>query len=390
MKIIIFYASNSGSTYLTGQIIQEVLENADNEVILKHARHSVPQDLKDFEFVIFGSPSWKVEGKEGQPHEFMQEFLGKLSAGDLVVDIASNDSTLLQAYPKSGLNLVGIDPTGKKFKKYYPKHIDLITEFFPSATFAKKYQGKKAKIITSIAMFYDLHDPVEFARNIYNNLADNGVWVFEQSYLPTMLKMLAYDTICHEHIEYYALGQIKYILGKAGLKIIDIEFNNINGGSFSVTATKKDSKYQENTKLINSILKQEEIDGINSLSRYYQFAKDIDIHRDKLRKFIDKTNKSGKKIFGYGASTKGNVILQYCGIFPKDIPYIAEVNENKFGSFTPGSLIPIISEQEAKKLNPDYFMVLPWHFRDNIVEREKKFLESGKHLFFPLPELLIV
>lgn len=313
----------------------------------------------------------------------------KLSSGDLIVDIASNDGTLLRAYPKLGLNLVGIDPTGNKFKQFYPEQINLIPEFFPSTTFKNKFKKKKAKIITSIAMFYDLEDPISFAQNIFENIASDGIWVFEQSYLPTMIKMLAYDTICHEHIEYYALGQIKYILDRANLKIIDVEFNAINGGSFSVVAVRKDSKYKENTTLINKIIKQEENSGINDFQLYGQFANDIDIHRNKLRGFIHKTNKSGKNIFGYGASTKGNVILQYCGITSKNIPYIAEVNENKFGCFTPGSLIPIISEEEAKKLNPDYFMVLPWHFRDNIVAREKEFLAQGKHLFFPLPKLSI-
>lgn len=314
----------------------------------------------------------------------------ELSTDDLIIDIGSNDSILLQAYPKSGLNLVGIDPTGEKFKEYYPSHIKLISEFFPSPTFKKEYGNKKAKVITSIAMFYDLKDPVGFAQNVYDNLDDNSIWVFEQSYLPAMLNMLAYDTICHEHLEYYALKQIKYILDKANFKIIDVEFNSINGGSFSVLATKRESKYTENSNLVNKILIDEEKKGINNINIFKTFDEKIKIHKDQLREFIDKTNKDGKKILGYGASTKGNVILQYCGITKKDIPCIAEVNEHKFGCYTPGTLIPIVSETEAKKLNPDYFMILPWHFKDNIIEREKQFLASGYHLFFPLPKLMVI
>lgn len=310
----------------------------------------------------------------------------KLSGQDVIVDIGSNDSTLLQSYPKRGLTLVGIDPTGKKFKEFYPEHIELIPEFFPSVKFEKKYKNKKAKVITSIAMFYDLDDPIDFAQKVFDNLDDNGVWVFEQSYMPTMLKMLAYDTICHEHIEYYSLKQIKYILDKTDFKIIDLEFNNINGGSFSVMAAKKLSRYKENSKLVSKVLEQEQKMGLSTTRIFREFNGKIKTHRDQLKEFIDKTNKSGKKILGYGASTKGNVILQYCNLTKKDIPCIAEVNVHKFGCFTPGTLIPIVSESEAKKLNPDYFMVLPWHFKDNIIEREKKFLASGHRLFFPLPK----
>ena len=313
----------------------------------------------------------------------------ELSADDLIVDIGSNDSTLLQAYPKAGLILVGIDPTGKKFKQYYPSRINLISEFFPSSAFKKKYGNRKAKIITSIAMFYDLDNPVSFAQDVYDNLDDKGVWVFEQSYMPTMLDRLAYDTICHEHTEYYALKQIKYILDKTNFKIVDVEFNSTNGGSFSVLAAKKGSKYRENTGLVRKILTDEEKKGLNHTDIFKQFNKKIKTHRDLLREFIHKTNEGGKKILGYGASTKGNVILQYCNLTKKDIPCIAEVNVRKFGCFTPGTLIPIVSEDEAKKLNPDYFMVLPWHFKDNIIEREKKFLAAGHHLFFPLPKLLV-
>ncbi|MCX6113047.1 MAG: class I SAM-dependent methyltransferase, partial [Proteobacteria bacterium] len=228
------------------------------------------------------------------------------------------------------------------------------------------------------------------ASNIYDNLDDNGLWVFEQSYMPTMLENNSYDTICHEHLEYYSLKQIKYILDKTGLKIVDVEFNGINGGSFSVIAAKKQSKHHESTSLIDKILNHEKTIGLSSSRPFDAFNQRILKRREELLAFFDLCGKDKKVVFGYGASTKGNVLLQFCKITQKQMPYIAEVNEDKFGCYTPGTNIPIISETEAKKMPFDYFMVLPWHFRDNIIKRETQFLSSGKKFIFPLPNFEIV
>jgi len=316
--------------------------------------------------------------------------LVELEKGDLVIDIGSNDSTLLRSYSKKDLNYVGIDPAGGKFKKYYPGHIKLIPDFFSSKIVTKNVGELKAKVITSIAMFYDLEDPVDFAGQICEVLADDGIWVFEQSYLPAMLKMNAYDTICHEHLEYYCLKQIKWITDKVGLKIIDVEFNQINGGSFSVIAAKSHAPYIQNTSLIEKILQEEHDAGLYTLRPYEKFKERVYAHRNELNDFIRKINKDGGRVLGYGASTKGNVILQFCDITAKDIPFIAEVNSDKFGCYTPKTNISIISEEEAKSMKPDYFMVLPWHFRDNIIERENAHLKAGGKLLFPLPFIEVV
>ncbi len=314
-----------------------------------------------------------------------------VGSGDVVIDIGSNDSTLLQSYPKNGARLVGIDPTGIKFKSYYPAHIELIPTFFSKSAFEKSFGAtSKAKIISSISMFYDLENPVQFMKDIFDVLAPDGVWVLEQSYLPTMLKTLAYDTICHEHLEYYALKQIKWMADRVGFKIIDLEFNAINGGSFSLALAKKDSVYSEATQIVADTLKKENELGLHTMRPYNEFKVGIESHTKQLLAFFAEQSKLGKKVFGYGASTKGNVILQHCKITSQQMPCIAEVNENKFGCYTPGTKIPIVSEAAAKKQNPDYFLVLPWHFRDNIVEREGEFLKSGGKLVFPLPELQVV
>ena len=309
---------------------------------------------------------------------------------DLIIDVGSNDSTLLQQYPSdTGLVLTGIDPTGIKFKKYYPSHIGLIPDFFSAENINKKFPGKKAKVITSIAMFYDLEDPISFVKNIHAALADDGIWVFEQSYLPSMLETNSYDTICHEHLEYYALQQIKYMMDKVDFKIIDVQLNDANGGSFRITVAKNNSTYTVNKSVSDCEINEEKLQ-LDTLKPFENFRKSVEAHRKDLMTLLSDLKQKGKKILGYGASTKGNVVLQYCGLSVKDIPCIAEVNEDKYGSFTPFSHIPMISEKEARAMKPDYFLVLPWHFRKGILEKEKDFLRSGGKFIFPLPKIEIV
>jgi len=314
-----------------------------------------------------------------------------LGLNDLVIDIGSNDATLLKSYARNDITKVGIDPTGKKFKEYYTDDIILIDEFFPSSTFQSNFADKKAKIITSIAMFYDLENPLAFVRAIAETLHKDGIWHLEQSYLPSMLRTNAYDTICHEHLEYYTLGNIKYLLERCDLKIVDVQINDINGGSFAVTAShKKSNALPVNHAIINWLLSQEERMGVNTSKPFKDFEKRVFQHRADLKELIMSLINDGKKIIGYGASTKGNVLLQFCGFTENEIPYIAEVNEDKFGCFTPGTNIPIISEKEARAMKPDYFFVLPWHFKHNILAREEKFLSSGGRFIFPLPYIEII
>jgi hypothetical protein len=313
-----------------------------------------------------------------------------LAHGDLIIDIGSNDSTTLRAYPDRGLDFLGIDPTGVKFKNYYPSDVRLVPDFF-SATVVRNTVGpKKAKVVTSIAMFYDLEDPGKFMKEVAAVLAKDGVWVFEQSYLDSMLRTNSYDTICHEHLEYYGLKQIYRMTEDAGLKIVNVTFNDANGGSFRVTVSHKDSPYSENTAQVQSVLEKEDTEGLYSLRTYERFAAKVAEHKKIVRQFFAQAKAEGARVLGYGASTKGNVLLQYCGVTTRDIACIAEVNEDKFGSFTPGTLIPIVPEAAAHRMKPDYFLVLPWHFRAGILQREKPFMESGGKLVFPLPQLEIV
>ena len=313
-----------------------------------------------------------------------------LQSGDIVLDIGSNDATLLKHYSNEGLRRIGIDPTGVKFKEYYTGGIELIPDFFSATAFKKMVSDKKAKIITSIAMFYDLESPLSFIKQVAESLDDDGIWHLEQSYMPSMLRMNSYDTVCHEHLEYYSLTPIKRMLDQCDLKLLDVQMNSINGGSFALTVAKSNNSLKENQPIIEWFLSQEERMGLNTPKPFRDFEERVFKHRDDLMSLIQAITTDGKKVFGYGASTKGNVLLQFCGLSEKEIPCIAEVNPDKFGCFTPGTYIPIVSEAEAKAMSPDYFLVLPWHFKENILAREQEFLSKGGKFIFPLPEIEIV
>ena len=236
-----------------------------------------------------------------------------LHSGDFVLDIGSNDATTLKAYAAPGIRRVGIDPTGSKFREYYTEDIGLVPDFF-SADAYWSVAKQPARIVTSIAMFYDLEDPVGFVRQIASILADDGVWHFEQSYMPSMLRMNSYDTICHEHLEYYSLGALKKILAQAEMKIVDVTMNAVNGGSFAVTAAGRANRsIKPNQAVIDWLLAQEERMGLDTPKPYRDFEERVFRHREDLVRLIRALRADGKTILGYGASTKGNVLLQFCG-----------------------------------------------------------------------------
>lgn len=307
-------------------------------------------------------------------------------AGDLIIDIGSNDGTTLGAYPV-GCLLVGLDPTGDKFRRFYRPDIQLIADFFSADLVTRSYPGRKAKVVTSFSMFYDLEQPIAFMREVAEILDDEGIWVFEQSYMPTMLERDSYDTVCHEHLEYYGLTQIQWMAEKAGLKILDVEFNDVNGGSFSVTVAKCASTRPAATELIADVLRREHQAGLGGIEPYLDFARRAEKSRDALNDFLRQARSERKTVFALGASTKGNVVLQYCNISESDVAGVGEVNSDKFGSYTPGTLLPILPEDDVLARNPDYLLVLPWHFRDFFLGSPKF---RGRKLVFPLPHLEVV
>ena len=318
---------------------------------------------------------------------YHDELVGKVEweDEDIVLDIGSNDSTFLKFYPKERVR-VGIDPTGKQFAEHYTDEI-LIPDYFTATTFRNRFPTQKCKVVSSIAMFYDLPDPVQFAMDIESILCEEGVWTCEQSYLLNMLDTNSIDTICHEHLEYYALSQIKEIAVRARLKIIDIQFNSSNGGSFRVYFAKQSStRHQECNELIHSILLKEEQYAIRNRETYHNFHRRCHDEARRLKQFIQTIRENGKQIWIYGASTKGNCTLQFANITKEDIPFAVERNPKKFGKMTPTGTL-IISEEQMRENPPEYLLVLPWHFRKEIIERESVFLENGGSLIFPFPHL---
>ena len=234
---------------------------------------------------------------------------------------------------------------------------------------------------------YDLEDPIAFAKEIAGTLDVNGIWIFEQSYMPTMLKTNSFDTICHEHLDFYALTQINWILNEAELKVLDVEFNDVNGGSFSVTAAPVDSTHSVNDRVIAKTLNEERALCLDQKKTYEEFESRVALEKDAFLTFLRDAKAAGKSVCGLGASTKGNVLLQYYGITSDLISEIGEVNSDKFGSYTPGTLIPLIPESDLLDKNPDFLVVLPWHFREFFLKLPAL---KGRTIVFPLPNFEIV
>jgi hypothetical protein len=326
--------------------------------------------------------------------------LVRLKENDLWIDIACNDGTLLSYVPKN-LIRVGIDPVDDSYKIESEKQAHLIIQdYFSSDVFKKSKFGRlKAKVITSIAMFYDLENPKEFINDIVEVLDDDGLWVLQLSYTPLMLEQLAFDNICHEHIYYYSLFNIKRIFNDCGIEVVDVQLNDINGGSFRLYCMKSNSQknkfgtqpYRDVCNFrIKSLLEYEKTLKLDQFDTWLNFFDRIGELKQKTVSFIKQEKSKGKKIWGYGASTKGNTLLQYFELDNSLIDGIAERSIYKFGLKTVGSNIPIYSEDEMRKNKPDYLLVLPWHFINEFIERESDFLDNGGKFIVPCPKFEII
>lgn len=308
----------------------------------------------------------------------------------LALDIGCNDGTLLRALPGS-FSKIGVDPsnialTGKG-------DYEVVNDFFPSAALDSVLAGRTCDIVTSIAMFYDLEAPQTFVKQLKSVLSPDGIWIFEMSYMPLMLEMNSYDTICHEHLEYYSLAVIERLMRMCGMKVVKVGFNDINGGSIRCYATHADCyRYSTPENQIElSKVRQKEFELELDTDRPYRHFQDrIDKHKTELGDLIRKLRRDGKTIHVYGASTKGNTILQWCGLDGSLIPYAADRNPDKSGARTLGTDIAIISEEESRAMKPDYYLVLPWHFRKEFLEREASTIKAGTKFIFPLPEIEII
>lgn len=357
---------------------------------LVQMRHSVPPQ-------VLYSSYWYRSGVNQTMRDNLAgiaqtaEQLAGLQAGDLVLDIGCNDGTLLKAYRTPGIQRLGIDPSNV-VEHARAAGLQVVNDFFSAVALRSVYPEQKPKVITSIAMFYDLENPHLFVRDIKESLHEQGIWVLELSYLPTMLEMNSFDTICHEHLEYYSLAPMERLFVEHDLEVVDVTLNNINGGSFRIFvghAGRISPSAEAKARLQQLRLKEFEM-ALDTDAPYAVFRKNIKQIRKDLLAFLKKAKAQKKLVHGYGASTKGNTILQYCGITPGLVPAIADRNEDKWGSSTIATNIPIISEEESRKRRPDFYLVLPWHFIEEFKKRERDFLARGGRFLLPMPTVHLV
>lgn len=315
-----------------------------------------------------------------------------LKTGDTVVDIGSNDGTLLRSYQVPGIVKIGFEPAKNLVEEGSKGGNTIINNFFSAKEYVAKSKDK-AKVITAIAMFYDLVDPNSFVHDAADCLDENGIFIIQMAYQPLMLELNAFDNICHEHVEYYSLKSLEYLLKRHGLEVFDVELNDVNGGSFRVYIRHVGSKIGQSEQSMHDLEQlrsKEESDHSNELQAYVEFNDRIALLKEKTIEFVKAAIEKGQKVFAYGASTKGNTLLQYYGLNSDLVPFIAERNPRKYGLFTVGTNIKVISEEEARKLKPDYMIVLPWHFKNEFVAREHEYLNNGGKLVFPLPDFEII
>lgn len=322
------------------------------------------------------------------------ELVGGLESGDLVLDIGCNDGTLLDGYQDlapEGVEYLGIDPSDVT-RYAVEKGYTVVNELFGRDAFAGVYGDRRARVITSIAMFYDLESPQSFAADIAACLADDGVWVTEFSYMPTMLAMNSFDTVCHEHLEYYSLAVIERVLASSDLEVVRVELNDVNGGSIRIFAGHRGrhSVAPDQVERLEQMRSDESRAGLDTAAPYLDFKKRAEQVRDDLVALLGRLRDEGKVVHIYGASTKGNTTLQYCGVDTTLVSCAADRNPDKWTSETIVTGIPIVSEEESRAQNPDYYLVLPWHFLDEMVEREADFFARGGQFIIPLPEVRLI
>jgi|SRR3989338_8925161 len=318
-----------------------------------------------------------------------------LTSGDIVVDIGANDGTLLKGYRVEGIGKIAYEPSKNIVEYMQDPNIQLINDYFNAKAWTKKCGDKKAKAITAIGMFYDLEDPNAFMQDIQQVLDPEGIFIIQMMYLPSMLSQTDYDNIGHEHLEYYALGPMEYLFEKNGFEVCDAELNEINGGSFRVYVRHKGKgkslKLAPGAEARVQKMRDDEAKlGLYDKKIYDEFAARAEALKNQLVSLIKAEAAKGKVIYAYGASTKGNTTLQYCGLDYPLIRAAAERNPDKWGLKTVGTHIPIISEEQARKDKPDYFLVLPWHFMQEFREREKEFLKAGGKFLTPLPRVEVI
>ena len=360
--------------------------------------HSAPADYMYTHYWYRSGTNASMTNELRQIAESTQTQMN-LKKGEIFLDIGCNDGTLFK-FVDPRIIRIGFDPTTNVGREAEEHASLVIQDYFNYAAYKKsRYGNRKAKVVTSIAMFYDLEDPHVFVKNVSRILDKDGLWVIQMSYLPLMIRQLAFDNICHEHLEYYSLTSLKNLLDHHDLQIVDCQLNDVNGGSFRIYVRKNGADptkfatapYRDVARhRVESILVHEKTLGLDKKKIYFDFFKKIENLKKQTVSFIKKEHARGKTIWGYGASTKGNTLLQWFGLDNTLIEGMAERSPKKFGHKTVGTNIPIYSEEEMRKRKPNYLLILPWHFISEFKERESAYLKAGGKFIVPCPKFEIV
>lgn len=367
---------------------------------LLQLRHTVPAETMYEEY-------WYRSGTNQTMRDALADIsrsaatLVRLKDGDAVLDIGCNDGTLLGSYAVPGIHKIGFDPAQNLAVLSQQKADKVLVGFFDADRFLADpdLQGLRPKVVTSIAMFYDLEDPNKFVADIQRIMHPDGVWIVQMSYLPLMLKQNDFGNICHEHLEYYSLQSLEYLLNLHGFSVVDVELNDVNGGSLRALIRNRaadqeafgDEAYRKQAAERVSGLRAGEAElGLDHATPYLEFAKRVQGIKRQVQEFVSDQVRRKKRVFVYGASTKGNTMLQYFGLDHSVIDAAAERNPDKWGKVTVGTRIPIISEEEARAAKPDYFLVLPWHFIEEFKLRERDYLSTTGKFIVPLPQFVLI
>jgi len=364
-------------------------EDDENACGFVQLRHTTPYDLLYREyFYKSGVNRTMTEHLKGIVESITEAV--DLAEGDIVVDIGCNDGTMLSFYP-AALTRVGFEPALNLREEVSALGISVIPDYFNHEDYLALY-SQKARVVTSIAMFYDLDDPNAFVDSVRRVLREDGLWVIEMSYFPSMLAANAFDTVVHEHLGYYTIHIMDYLLRRHGFSILKAELNDINGGSFRLYCahTSAVGEYYEVDKSVYELSVKEFELALETDKPYQQFAARIERIRAQVRDFLETAIQEGKRTYVYGASTKGNSLLQYMGVSERLIVAAAERNPYKWGKYWRGPGMQVVSEEEARATKPEYFLVLPWHFKEEFLEREQEFLRQGGKFIFPLPEFEVI
>lgn len=384
-------ASADGSAFIKRKVPLDLVRcdpGADQDACgLVQMRHTVPPKVLYHKYYYQSGINQSMRDNLTSITDLVKSH-ASLKSGNIVLDIGCNDGTLLESYKIKGLELLGIDPSDVALQAR-EKGLKVVNDFFSARAFQSVYPKDKAHVVTSISMFYDLENPHSFVEDIHAVLHEQGIWILEQSYLPAMLQMNSFDTICHEHLEYYSLSALERLFSDHNMEVLDVHLNNVNGGSFRLVvghAGRHSIKPDANSRMQELRLREFEL-ALDTDKPYSVFRAGIEKIKSDLQTFLRKAKSEGKLVHGYGASTKGSTTLQYCGVNSELLPAIADRNPRKWGSYTIGTQIKIISEEESRKQKPDYYLVLPWHFMDEFKQRESEFLARGGQFVVPMPEV---